>query len=125
MSRRSGGEPNASQSFLQRILHALDMKPDDMAAEFAGDDYRERRQIRRDLHVMLQKPASQLTDIDRDELWAQIEELADKRLAYLLALRMEMQGQLSKQRERRALRLAKLGERPDVPPPRSLPRRTL
>lgn len=125
MGRRSGTEPSADQHFFQRMLHALDMTPRDLARELAGGDRQLQREISATLRVWATTPANRLSDVDRDELWFSIEAHVDKQLAYLLALKHELNVLLQKQRQERAAQRMRLQAVPPAPSPPALPRRPL
>lgn len=124
MGARSGGHPDASQRFIQRILHALDMTPRDLARELAQREGRsDQVRLSKDIAYLLTKSEHQITDVDRDELWFLIEAYVDEQLAYLLAVKHELNRALQKQREQRILRRQRQETRDSVSAPSSLPRR--
>lgn len=124
MGIRSGGEPTAEHAPLQRMLHALDMKPWELAQAIAPDDPPYRRYIRKLLEELKDQPLSHLPDIDRHDAWFEIAAYVDKQFAYMMATRSELQRLLQRQRVQRALREQRSTTLGDASAPTSLPRRT-
>lgn len=124
MGVRSGGEPGHDHPPLRRMLHALDMTPEDLAREIAQGDRKYQRYVRKLLEDWQDKPLTQLPDVDRDDVWFEISNYVDKQTGYLLALRNELQRLLQRSREARAVRQQSLADLSPPPAPRSIPRRT-
>ncbi len=115
MGYRTGVEPTAEQTFLERICNALDYTPHEIAKQI-GVPYRE-------LEPLL-APLRTVADINKDEVWWLISTLTDRRIAAHLAVKHELNVALDKQRKAQALRIAELkGRLPKSAPPRRPPLR--
>jgi len=123
MGVRSGGLPSVEQSFVMRLLHGLNMTPNDLAHEIAHDNPALFREVVLTLKEWADASPTRLPDVDRDAVWFAILTYIDRQYAYLMAAKHEVNGLLLKQRELRAMRT--IGQRglDDISAPTSLPRR--
>lgn len=96
MGRRTGNEPNSSQTFLWRICHALDIPPKELAREI-GVDYQ------KDLAPLLAE-RRHVVEIDRDETWWLISDFVARRTGLLMAIKLELDRALQKDRAARVTR---------------------
>lgn len=104
MGIRSGGKPSPEHSFVQRFLHAIDMRPIDLAREIGAGDPALTRTVRETLETWINKPADKLPDVDRDWVWFKILEYIDQQYGYLMAAKHELNVLLHRQRVSRAKR---------------------
>lgn len=123
MGVRSGGHPSVEQSFVQRLLHALNLTPSELANEVANGDIRVYQLTRDTLNEWANASPSRLPDVDRDAVWFAILEYIDQQYAYLMAAKHEVNTLLAAQRQHRALRTIQHRALGDVSAPTSLPRR--
>lgn len=124
MGVRSGGEPATDQSFVQRLLHALDMTRTDLANEIAQGDKSMYRLVLDVLNEWQHASPSKLPDVDRDVVWFKILAYIDKQFAYTMAAKHEVNTLLLKQRQQRAAQSLRQQALADLSAPTSLPRRT-
>lgn len=102
MGNRTGKEPSAEDTFLWRILHALDEHPYELAKNIGVRH--------KDIKAMLGDRQT-LADIDRDETWWLISEYVNRKLGSLLAVKAELNKALQSDRARRALRVNAVKQR--------------
>lgn len=89
--------PDIKDSFLKRICAALDVKPNELA-DMLGVSYGD--------VLALLGPRTRVADIDMDEAWYEIAEYVETQLGLLMAVKLELNAALQKDKERRALRYA-------------------
>lgn len=109
MGKRTGVEPDGTQTLVVRICHALDLTPRELAKS-VGISYAE-------LKPLLGLRQQELDMLGGDTWWL-ISEFIDKQLAMLMAARLDLSRALQKDRTQRVLRSATVRERS----PRSSPR---
>lgn len=109
MPRRTVSPPKASDTFLWRICKALD-EPPRMLAHNIGVDFSELRP--------LLDERWRVAEIDRDEVWWKIAEYTDRRIGEMLAIRVEVQRALQRDRSARAKRIAAMAARDKKGSPR-------
>lgn len=109
MPRRTGSLPTSSDSFLWRVCKALDEPPRMLAANI-GVPYEELEPLLYDRH--------KLAELDRDEVWWKIAEYADKRMGLIMAIRVELNKALQRDRAKRAVRVASMRTRTGKGSPR-------
>ena len=97
MPRRTVSRPSVDDTFLWRICKALD-EPPRMLALNIGVPYDELAPLLDARH--------KLVEIDRDEVWWKISEYADRRLGEIMAVKVEFNAALQRDRSNRAVRLA-------------------
>lgn len=124
MGVRSGGEPTADQSFVMRLLHALNLTPHDLALEISAGDKALYGLVITTLTEWRRASPTELPSVDRDVVWFKILEYIDRQYVYLMAAKHEVNGLLAKQREHRALRSIQQQALAGTSAPSSLPRRT-
>lgn len=90
---------NVEATMLGRICKALGMTPQELAKKIG-------RSYRHDVAPML-CPKHQLDDIDRDDVWWDIQHFVSGRIGSLMAIRETLNVALQADRKRRALRLKK------------------
>ena len=123
MGIRSGGLPDADQAFVRRMLHALDMTPQQLAREVAGKDEVLYAYTWATLETWLDRPLYILPDLDRDDVWLLIEQYVNRQFAYLMATRDELMYLSRQQRAKRQARRVQQRALPSTPAPTSMPRR--
>jgi plasmid maintenance system antidote protein VapI len=101
--------PGSGDSFLERICKALDKTPEQLADRL-GVPYSELAPLLDDRH--------RLVEIDRDEVWWKLNEYVGDRIAAFLAIRMELNKALTKDRTKRAVRIAQFQAREPKGSPR-------
>jgi hypothetical protein len=102
MGSRTNKQPTSEDTFLWRICHALDEPPRMLAANL-GIDYREVEPLLDDKYL--------LVELDRDEVWWAISEYVSKRLGMIMAIQLELQTQLQKERTKRVMRVERFRKR--------------
>lgn len=105
MGYRTKQEPAPEQTFLERICHALDYTPQEIAKQI-GVPYKE-------LAPLLDR-LNTVADLNKDDVWWLISALITKRTAMHLAVQAELNIALQRQRERQAVRIAAAKKRPPV-----------
>lgn len=100
MGRRTGKEPDSSDTFLMRICHALDETPQELAKSI-GVKYKA------DIFPLL-GPRNTVAEMERDDTWFLISEYVAKKMGYLMAVRMELDKALQQDRARRAVQVNRL-----------------
>lgn len=124
MGERSGGHPSVDQSFVERLLHALNLTYSDLAQEIAPDNAKLRNEVIITLREWANASPSKLPAVDRDVVWFKILEYIDRQYAYLMAAKHELNSLLVEQRAYRALRSIQQQALAGTSAPYSLPRRT-
>lgn len=104
MGRQTGTYPAADQTFLTRIMHALDVDERGLAKAIGVRASRIRELDNEEL--------------DRSDLWWKINEYVDEQLGLLMAARTELGKRLTAERSKRAARHAQLLARPGRSSPR-------
>ena len=97
MGRRTGVYPHADQSFMARILNALDVTAMELA---------DMLDVPPSEIIQMIGPRRTMAGLDEDILWAKVAELVDERTGHLMAARLELSKALQKDRQRRVLRHA-------------------
>lgn len=99
MGKRTGVEPDGTQTLLVRLCHALDVTPRELASSI-GLRYAE-------LQPLLKTQIGQL-DLVGDDTWWMISDHISRQVGLLLAAKQDLDAALEKDRARRALRTAQL-----------------
>ncbi len=90
--------PQGDQPLLLRVCHALDLHPHELARTIGVHQ----KDIMRVLNINPQEH-----DMD-GEIWAGVEKYLNEHLAYLMAVKLDMQRVMQKHRSKQALRTATL-----------------
>lgn len=109
MGRRTGQEPVAEHTLVERVCHALDFTLPELAAS-SGIPY--------DELAPLVIRHFEVAELDRSDTWWTISEYVDRRLAMCLALKAELTKITERDRSKRALRLAQSLQRSKRSSPR-------
>lgn len=102
-----GRTPLPGDTFLWRILYALDVSPEILASDIDVPFS--------DVAPLLD-PRSGLVEMDRDETWQKIFTYVNERIGELMAVRMELNKALQIDRSKRILRYERLLKRVKKPP---------
>lgn len=100
MGRKTHKNPSADDSFLQRICHALDLHPSDLAAEI-DVPYKE-------IKPLLKTQVNKIADPDYEELWWKISEYVSHRIGLLMATKFELQKMLQSARKDKVTRTQRM-----------------
>lgn len=97
MGKRTGKEPSADQHFLERITHALNLFPHELAKELGVD--------KKDIMDMMTEQRTHTVEIDREQVWYELSQYVSRQIGYLMAVRLELDKALQKDRTARMLRV--------------------
>lgn len=110
MGRRTGQEPGAEHTMVERLCHATDLSLRELAKS-SGISLK-------DLET-LNDPRMYMLEWQKDDTWWLFKDYIDKQLGMLMALNTDLNRHLQRDRARQATRIAKALQRQKRSSPRS------
>ena len=103
MGYRTKASPNSKHTYLQRMLHALDITPYELCQELDVS-------MKEIAPILYSKMAPH--EMDAFELWWNLHDMLSERIANLLAVQQELNRSLQADRARRVARIERVRNRP-------------